>query len=98
MTGFNAIKHRVIHCLLEGRILHEARNTIDIKNLLATGDITAIEVAEILKKTKGTEHETSPHHLDSCVMVHIVKTRYARRNWYIKWYFLEPDAVFISVH
>lgn len=98
MKGFNAIKHQVILCLLEGHVLHEARGRIDIKNLLAIGEITPPEVAEILKKSRGSEHESSAHRLDTNIVVHIVKTRYARRNWYIKWYFLEPDAVFISVH
>jgi hypothetical protein len=27
-----------------------------------------------------------------------VKTQHAGQGWYIKWYFLEPDSVFISVH
>lgn len=56
------------------------------------------EVASILGRSRGNEHATSPHHFDDSIEVHIVKTLHAGQGWYIKWYFLEPDSVFISVH
>ena len=98
MAKFSDVKKQVIGCLLNGNVDHEARGSIAIKNLLAIGDISTDDVADILKKAKGTEYETSPHHDVKEIDVHIIKTRYAGEDWYIKWYFLEPDSVFISVH
>ena len=89
-----ASKKLVIECLRNGNIQYEQRNSIDVKNLLATGDVTAEVVLEVLSRARGDEHRESPHHFDRAVTVHVV----LRKGWYIKWYFLEPDAVFISVH
>jgi hypothetical protein len=36
--------------------------------------------------------------MDQNIDVHVIKTRHKNEQWYIKWYFIEPDAVFISVH
>jgi hypothetical protein len=30
--------------------------------------------------------------------VHIIRTQHGDRTWYIKWYFIVPNVVFISVH
>ncbi len=98
MPKFTDIKRQVIQCLDEGSVLHEARSDIDIKNLLEVGAVSIEEVTQILKKSRGTEYAASPHHMDQSIDVHVVKTRYASEQWYIKWYFIEPDAVFISVH
>jgi len=98
MPKFSDIKHQIIQCLVEGNVLHEARNDIDIKNLLEVGVISIEEVTEILKRSRGNEYESSPHHLDKSIHVHVIKTRHKSEQWYIKWYFIEPDAVFISVH
>ena len=96
--GFKAAKQQVIKCLLEGLVLHEQRNNIDIKNQLAIGSVSPEEVANILKKASGNDYSTSTHHFDSNIDVHIVKTVFASQHWYIKWYFVEPDCVFISIH
>ena len=97
--GFKDIKRQVIECLKNGNIQHEPRdNTIDIKNLLAIGAVTPDDVVNILKRSRGDEHESSPHHYDKQILVHIVKTTYEVQEWYIKWYFVDPDCVFISVH
>lgn len=95
---FTEIKKQVIECLLKGYVLHEARDNIDIKNLLETGVVSTDYVAGILKRARGDELETSPHHIVNDIDVHIIKTNYAGEDWYIKWYFVEPDCVFISVH
>lgn len=98
MSKFKLVKHQVIQCLLEGNILYEARDNIDIKNLLNTGVVSIEYVCQILKKSRGNEYESSPHHMDQSIDVHVVKTIYKQERWYVKWYFIEPDAVFISVH
>lgn len=92
--SWTASKKLVIECLRNGNIQYEQRKSIDVKNLLATGDISAEVVSQVLSRARGDEHRESPHHFDSEVVVHVV----SRKGWYIKWYFLEPDAVFISVH
>ena len=98
MSKFKDVKRRVIQCLVEGNILHEARDSIDIKNLLKTGAISINDVTEILKRSRGSQYQSSPHHMDKQIDVHVIKSLYKNKRWYIKWYFIEPDAVFISVH
>ena len=97
--GFRDAKRQLIECLLDGKIGHELeRSEIDVKNLLVTGAASADDVAEVIRRCRGNEYECSPHHLDETIDVHIVKTSHGGRSWYIKWYFLYPNAVFISVH
>lgn len=96
--GFKDAKKQVIECLKAGNVRHESRNDIDTKNLLATGEVEADEVAAILGRAKGGEYQSSPHHACSSIAVHIVKTKHAGRYWYIKWYFIDPNSVFISIH
>jgi len=56
------------------------------------------EVAEIIGRSRGNDYSSSLHHFDSSITVHIIKTRLAGHNWYVKWYYVEPNSVFISVH
>ena len=76
----------------------EARWDIDIKNLLLTGVVTAKQVADAIGRSSGKEYECSPHHFDENTEVHIIKTQQGDKSWYIKWYFISPNVVFISVH
>lgn len=96
--GFREVKAHVIDCLNNGYVLHEERGNIDIKNLLSIGVVSLNDVASIIGSSRGDSYFCSSHHLDSSINVHIIKSRYAGKNWYIKWYFVEPDCVFISVH
>jgi hypothetical protein len=97
-TGFLVAKKLALQCLQNGNFQHEQRNDINIKNLLATGEVDADSIAKVIGKSKGINHESSHHHHDSGTEVHIIK----RDGWYIKFYFIEiePDnlTVFISVH
>jgi hypothetical protein len=43
-TGFNDIKRAVITALRAGNYQHEARHDINVKNLLATGAVSATDV------------------------------------------------------
>jgi hypothetical protein len=96
--GFKAVKKQVIDCLNTGNISHEQRNAIDIKNLLATGQVNLNEIVTIIGRAKGSAYSSSPHHFDDSIEVHVVKTVYGGHHWYIKWYFVEPNSIFISVH
>jgi len=52
-------------------------------------------VDEVMLRNCTSAHVTSsPHHDDCSVVVHVVK----KDDWYIKFYFLDPDTIFISVH
>ena len=96
--GFKEAKSLVISCLNSGQFYHEERNNIDVKNLLAIGAVSITDVVSIIGRARGNCYSTSPHHFDSNVDVHIIKTSHLGKDWYVKWYFSEPDSVFISVH
>ena len=96
--GSREIKRQVIDCLNKGRISHEQRNDIDVKNLLAIGQVSLEEVAAVIGRSRGNDYSSSPHHFDASISVHIIKTNQAGQSWYVKWYFVEPNSVFISVH
>ena len=97
--GYRQAKRQVLECLVDGRIEHELdRCEIDIKNLLLTGVVTATQVADAIGRSSGTEYECRRHHFDEMIEVHIISTQYDGRSWYIKWYFIAPNVVFISVH
>lgn len=92
--GFDEVKRQVIAALLAGTYQHEARGDIEVKNLLATNVVAVDVVIALLRQSRGSEHSVSPHHLVASIDVHVIRCR----GWYIKFYFLEPDAWFISVH
>jgi hypothetical protein len=93
-VGFKEVKYKVITALSTGNFQHEVRDQIEVKNILAMGQISVAEVINIIKQSRGDDHETSPHHLDKTIDVHIITTT----KLYIKFYFLDPDTWFISVH
>ena len=96
--AYREAKRKLIECLNNGHILHEERNNIDIKNLLSTGAVSISEVTTIIGRARGNNYSSSPHHYDAEIEVHVIKTIHSGQHWYIKWYFTEPDCVFISVH
>jgi len=96
--AFREVKSKVIECLNNGHVLHEVRNDIDVKNLLSTGAISISQITTIIGRAKGNTYSSSSHHCDAEIDVHLIKTNYSGQDWYIKWYFTEPDCVFISVH
>ena len=98
LMGFRDAKSRVLECLSTGHVLHEERNSIDIKNLFATGLVSLDEAALIIGRSKGDGYFSAPHHFDNKIDVHVIKTIFSGQKWYIKWYFLDSDSVFISFH
>lgn len=96
--GFREVKRKVMDSLSTGQILHEQRGNIDVKNLLATGEVEISEAEQIIARSKGGNYYTSPHHVISSVDVHILSTNHNGQSWYIKWYFIDPNSIFISVH
>lgn len=92
--GFRFAKEKVLKALADGAYLHEARNAIDVKNLLQMGLVTAEEIAAVIRRCTGAHHTSSPHHWSAEIAGHVLR----RDGWYIKFYFVDPDTVFISVH
>ncbi|NML32116.1 hypothetical protein [Paraburkholderia antibiotica] len=92
---YKQVKHAVISALRSGQFQHEARSGIDVKNLLATGQISAQFVESLIARSDGTQYSSSPHHSAPAVDVHIIVSG----GWYVKFYFVgDPETVFISVH
>ena len=99
--GFKAARRAVVRALRQGDFRHEARNTLAEKNLLAVGDIEALEVATLVWRTHSWQYAVSPHHVDQTVIVHTFRPTVRNERWYIKAYFLDEDlgtATFISIH
>lgn len=92
--GFKDAKKAVMEALATGNFQHEARHDINVKNMLMTGDVTPAQVSDIIKKSSGNDHNSTPHHRDASIQVHVIK----KSGWYIKFYFIEPTTWFISVH
>ena len=92
--GYKAVRRAVIEALEEGDYQHEARSSIDVKNLLATEEVTAAEVVALIRRSDGTQYTCSPLHGNTGLDCHLIKTG----GWYVKFYFLDPTTVFISVH
>lgn len=97
--GFKNEKKEILKRLDSGDYQHETRAEIDKKNYLQTGQITLENVMKIINKASGVNYSTSPHHVVNGVNVHVLKKiNFENKDWYIKWYYLEPDLFFISVH
>lgn len=92
--GFKEAKKGLLEALTNGTYDHAARNNIDGKNKLLTGEISESEVAGIVGRCSGKNHSMSPHHADRTITVHVLQ----RDGWYIKFYFVDPKAWFMSVH
>ncbi|CAG9000286.1 MAG: hypothetical protein CENE_02280 [Candidatus Celerinatantimonas neptuna] len=96
--GFKDVKQKVIECIERGAYDHEVRGNIDVKNLFQCGQLTDEYVVELIKATRGNEYDVSPHHQVPSVDVHVLKPFKDGKRWYVKFYFIEPDVMFISVH
>ena len=94
---------KLIAALEGGDYIAQPREDEPSKNLLATGDVEASEVVEMLKACRGEYFDSDVLHGESETMVYIFKPMYQGDRWYIKGYFVEQPAtgeiaVFISVH
>lgn len=92
--GFKEAKAKVLKALAEGNYQHAERTNINVKNLLQLGSVSAEDVAAIIRKCNGSHHSCSPHHSVPQVIVHVLR----RDGWYIKFFFVDPQTIFMSVH
>jgi hypothetical protein len=99
-VGFRDVKRQAIHCLERGYVLHAMdRKGIDVKNLLAMGVVSIAEVADLIRQTKGFQYEKGGAvHGCAEIEMHIMKPVKDGRRWYLKFYFIEPNIIFMSVH
>ena len=74
--GFKEARRKVIECLRTGYVLHEERNNIDIKNLIATGIVSIDDATRIIGRSSGDDYYCTPHHFDEAIDVHVIKTRF----------------------
>ena len=92
--GFTDAKRQVLAALKNGTWRVEARQRVDVKNKLATGEVSVDALAKVIGRSRGQDHTMRPHDRDQTVTVHIIR----KGGWYIKFYFVEPHTFFISVH
>ena len=93
--GFSTVKKTVLKALSEKSYAHETRGgSIDEKNKLQSGEVTPEFVSSIIGRSTGADYSCSPHHQAQDVLVHVI----TKNGWYVKFYFLEPQTMFISVH
>lgn len=97
--SMDAFRTLLIEKLLRGEVNHEAREALAEKNLLAIRAVTPEQVAELLRRTTRQQYRTSPHHRAPRITVHeFLPVAADGVGWYIKAYFLQGGAWFISVH
>jgi len=92
--GFKDAQKKAIEYLQNGTYLAEDRVNQGDKNKLATGEISASQVVQLLLACRGTGYEEREHDSYRTIMVHIFRVN----DWYVKPYFLDPSCYIISVH
>lgn len=92
--NFDEVKNKILTALRVGFYQHEVRRNISAKNKLQTGEVSAGFVSLLIAGSTTHDYRCSPHHQDASVDVHVI----SRNAWYIKFYFLDQDTIFISVH
>ncbi len=99
---FKEAKIRLIGDLETGSFLIGPRATLKGKNLLATGEKTARDVAEILKACRGNQYTCIQDERGAGRDVHVFEPVSGREKWYVKATFrADADGEFsvvISVH
>ena len=94
--GFNEIKKKAVDCIKEGRYKNDKRDLE--KNLFANRLLTEEDLLKIINSCNGDCYEVGKHHHMEAIPVHKLKPIGRYDGLYVKFYFLEPNIVFISVH
>jgi hypothetical protein len=92
--GFREAKRRAIEALRNGTYQIAERHEIETKNLLYGKTVSEEEVIQVIGQCRGQHHEMRPHDTVKDIDVHILR----KDGWYIKFYFLDPETFFLSVH
>ncbi|MDB5037558.1 MAG: hypothetical protein JWQ35_1086 [Bacteriovoracaceae bacterium] len=100
------VRLRLIAALKNGKVQHEMlEGQVNSCDLLQSGAVSAREVIEFLKPSRGLKYEEVPHPFLSDVKTMIFKTNAACGglpvSWYVKCYCLfknREEVWFIGVH
>jgi len=92
---FKEIRCKAIECIKNGHVRHIERDIS--KNMFAGGDFTPEEMISIIGACRGDCYSSAKHHFLE-VDVHILKPQGRYDGLYIKFFFIEPNILFISVH
>ena len=92
--GFKEAKRRAIEALRNKTYQVAQRQEIETKNLLYANAVSEEDIIAVISKCRGQDHEMRPHDMIKTIDVHILR----KDGWYIKFYFLDPDTFFLSVH
>ena len=94
---FSDIKIKAIQYILAGQVKHEGRQDLH-KNLYLARIVSPEDVISMIKCCNGNCYGSFPHKDFKKLDVHVLKPKGRWDGYYIKFYFLEPDIMFISVH
>lgn len=95
---FKEIRTALIYCLKNGLYDHEIRADMQSKNHLFSGNVSAERVIDMALACTGSDYHSSPLHGNSKVVAHILTPKGKFLGWYIKFYYVDPNSIFISVH
>jgi hypothetical protein len=96
LLGLKEVKALAINKIREGKVNHITREFG--KNKYAEGFLSDDQVIAMIQSCRGDRYEAKPHHAIRSVLVHIMKPLGKYDGYYIKFYFLEPDVIFLSIH
>lgn len=99
--GFDQDKKLLLAALITGEFLLEARESQDLKNLLASDqDFTLQSAYDIVNATRGNQARLDYHHQDPSQPIWILRPNWNRERWYVKCYIdCHTDLVyFVSFH
>lgn len=96
--GLNEVRTMLIDAIQNDHIRFEDRTDMQEKNLLYAGAVDEEFVVRLIRRCRGWEYSTSRHHARPDTWCHVLTPEFGGERWYIKAFFLDGRAVFISVH
>jgi hypothetical protein len=94
--GFRDVKEKLLAALRNGNVKHDEKSYG--KNKLADGDLKLEDAIAIINTCRGDDYKETKHHACQDLPLHVLKPKGKYDGWYIKFYFIEEDARFISFH
>ncbi len=99
---FSQAKSRLIADLESGSYRIGLRGDVGEKNLLASGDMTAEDVARLVRACRGNQYQCKAGAAIGGEDLHVFQPVSGPTVWYVKAFFLIDDAgnvsVVVSVH
>lgn len=95
---FLRLKEKAIDCLLHGAIAHFERKKTNVKNDLLTEKVSTEFVITLFEEAKIEQYERRVHYRDPQLVIHVLKPVFEGTIWYLKFFIVDPNLIFISVH